>query len=271
MALEDLEAGVLISDPIVYFATSRFVLVPQQIIVLTRGRCAHCAQPPRGSNARHHHADRLQNHRVLAQTRRSQWLLPGNSPRTLARCRWGHNWLWTHEQQNHGERKRNPCPHHNHHISHAHDPIIERMTATAHVVELGLRQEVIPVHGEKEQLILVTVSFNLRSPVVVCCKRIAAVAAAVFAVGRWKTTCRVLLASLPVLPCSHFFLHLSLFPLPLRLWVSLTLSSSRTGSAALLAARHVRQGPRAVRMCGPLSTRIHQAVLHVRHIIFFVH
>ena len=39
MALEDLQESVIISDPIVYFATGRFVLIPQQIIVLTRGRC----------------------------------------------------------------------------------------------------------------------------------------------------------------------------------------------------------------------------------------
>ena len=124
--------------------------------------------------------------------------------------------------------------------------------------------------ARKSNSSLLTVSFNLRSTVVVYCKRIAAVAAAAvvvggfvsFAVGKWKTTCRVLLASLLVLPCSHFFLLLSLFPLPLRLWVSLTLSSSRACSVALLAACHVRRRPRAVRMCGPLSTRIHQTFLH---------
>ena len=38
--------------------------------------------------------------------------------------------------------------------------------------------------------------------------------------------------------------------------------SSRACSAALLAARHVRRRPRAVRKCGPLSTRTHQAFLH---------
>ena len=84
VALEDLEAGVLISDSHCALChTVVLFLIPQQIIVLTRGRCAHRAQPPRGSNARHHYADRLQNHRVLAQTRRPQWLLPP------ARRRWG--------------------------------------------------------------------------------------------------------------------------------------------------------------------------------------
>ena len=76
--------------------------------------------------------------------------------------------------------------------------------------------------ARKSNSSLVTVSFNLTSTVAVHCKRIAAVAAAAavgfvaFAVGKWKTTCRVLLASLLVLPCSHFFLLHSL-PLPLRL------------------------------------------------------
>ena len=46
------------------------------------------------------------------------------------------------------------------------------------------------------------------------------------------------------------------------LWVFSTLSSSRACSAALLVARHTRRRPRAVCMCGPLSTRIHLAFLH---------
>ena len=71
-----------------------------------------------------------------------------------------------------------------------------------------------------------------------------------------KTTCRVLLSSLLVLPCSHSFLpHFSSSASSARLWVSSALSSSRACSAALLA-------PRAVLRCGPLSTRIHQAFFH---------
>ena len=101
------------------------------------------------------------------------------------------------------------------------------------------------------------------------CKRIAAVAAAaaaavgVVAFAKWKTTCRVLLSSLLVLPCSHLFLPL-VFPSAssAKLWVSPTPSLSRACSAALLAARQTRRRPRAVCMCGPLSTRIHHAFLH---------
>ena len=78
----------------------------------------------------------------------------------------------------------------------------------------------------------------------------------VVAVGKWKTTCRVLLSSLLFLPCSHFLLpHFS----PPGLFDPVV---TMTCSAAFLAARHVRRRPRAVRMCGPLFTRIHQAFLH---------
>ena len=44
--------------------------------------------------------------------------------------------------------------------------------------------------------------------------------------------------------------------------VSSTQQLSRTCSAALLASRQIRRRPRAVRMCGPLSTRIHHAFRH---------
>ena len=65
------------------------------------------------------------------------------------------------------------------------------------------------------------------------------------------------------LPCSHvFLLHFSLSVSLAGLWASSTLSSSRACSAALLATRQVRRRSRAVRMCGLLSTRIHQAFLH---------
>ena len=98
------------------------------------------------------------------------------------------------------------------------------------------------------------------------CKRIAAVAAAavgVAAFARWKTTCSVLLSFLPVVPCSPFFLPpVSPSASSAKLWVSPTPSLSRACSAALLAARQIRGRPRAVRMCGPLSTRIHHAFFH---------
>ena len=100
------------------------------------------------------------------------------------------------------------------------------------------------------------------------CKRIAAVAAAAAVVGvvafaKWKTTCSVLLSFLPVVPCSHFFLpSVSSSASSAKRWVSPTPSLSRACSAALLAARQTRRRPRAVRMCGPLFTRIHHAFLH---------
>ena len=72
-----------------------------------------------------------------------------------------------------------------------------------------------------------------------------------FAVGKWKTTCRVLLSPLVVLPYFHF----SLSPLSVC-------SVSRVSCAALVAARHALRRPRAERKCGPLSTRNHQAFRH---------
>ena len=92
------------------------------------------------------------------------------------------------------------------------------------------------------------------------CKRTAAVAAAavvvaVVAVGKWKTTCKVLLSVLSVFPCSRF----SLSP-------PATFPVSRTSCAALVAARHTLRRPRAVRKCGPLSIRTHQASLPPCHV-----
>ena len=77
-------------------------------------------------------------------------------------------------------------------------------------------------------------------------------------------TCRIrcMVASLLFLCC----LSSSLSP-----FFSLSLSShqvsptqfpSRTCSAACLAARQVLRRPLALRMCGPLSTRIHHALCH---------
>ena len=75
--------------------------------------------------------------------------------------------------------------------------------------------------------------------------------------------CEVLLSSLLVLPCSHFFLlHVSPSASSAGLRVSSTLSSSQACSTALLAARQIRRRPRAVRMCGPLFTRIQDAFFH---------
>ena len=86
------------------------------------------------------------------------------------------------------------------------------------------------------------------------CKRtVAAVAAAaaVVAVGKWKTTCKVLLSVLSVFPCSRFSLSPpAFFPV------------SRISCAALVAARHTLRRSRAVRRCGPLLTRTHQALCH---------
>ena len=61
---------------------------------------------------------------------------------------------------------------------------------------------------------------------------------------------------------SPFLPHVSPSASSAKLWVSSTLSSSRACSAALLAARQIRRRPRAVRMCGPPSTRIHHAFFH---------
>ena len=50
-----------------------------------------------------------------------------------------------------------------------------------------------------------------------------AFAVAVLAVGKWNTTCRVLLSSLLVLPCSHFLLpHFSPSASSAELWASST-------------------------------------------------
>ena len=54
----------------------------------------------------------------------------------------------------------------NHRLNYAHNAVVERVTATVHVAELGLRHAIIHVDSGKEQLALVTSSFNLRTPVV---------------------------------------------------------------------------------------------------------
>ena len=97
-----------------------------------------------------------------------------------------------------------------------------------------------------------------------CCDSFCGVIA--FAVGKWKTTCRVLLSSLLIHPCSHLFLH-HFYPYAssAKLWVSSALSSSRACSAALLTARHVRRRPRAVRKFCPLSTRTTSCVYSTHH------
>ena len=81
--------------------------------------------------------------------------------------------------------------------------------------------------------------------------------------GRRSTMCRVFsLHCLVVLSLLSFLPHFSSSASSARLRVSSTLSSSRACSAALLAARQIRRRPRAVRMCGPLSTRINHAFHH---------
>ena len=89
-----------------------------------------------------------------------------------------------------------------------------------------------------------------------CKHTVAAVAAAaavvaLVAVGKWKTTCKVLLSVLSVFPCSRFSLSLpATFPV------------SRTSCAAFVAARHTLRRSRAVCRCGPLLTRTHHALCH---------
>ena len=58
----------------------------------------------------------------------------------------------------------------------------------------------------------------------------------------------------PIFPCSNFFLS----PQDSH-WFSSVSPASR---AATVAARHIRLQLRAVRMCGPFSTRIHHAFRH---------
>ena len=99
------------------------------------------------------------------------------------------------------------------------------------------------------------------------CRFRVAAAAAVVAValafcGRCSTRCRVF--SLPCLVCLSVCLlpHFSRSASSARRWASPAPSSSRACSAALLAARQTRRLPLALRMCGPLSTRIHHALCH---------
>ena len=132
----------------------------------------------------------------------------------------------------------------------------------------------------KSNSFMVTVSFNLKTPVVAssatagyCRVRVAAaavvatVAVVVVAValafcGRCSTRCRVF--SLPCLICLSvcLFSHFSRSASSARRRASPAPSSSRACSAALLAARQTRRLPLALRMCGPLSTRIHHALCH---------
>ena len=47
-----------------------------------------------------------------------------------------------------------------------------------------------------------------------------------------------------------------------EVWTSSARSATCVSCTALVAARHVRRRPRAIRRCGPLSTRIHQVFRH---------
>ena len=81
----------------------------------------------------------------------------------------------TREHQNHGERKRNPCPHRRIRTLArasrcANDAVIERVTATVHVVELGLRHEVSHVERGEEQLTFGNHLYKLRTLVIVTLK-----------------------------------------------------------------------------------------------------
>ena len=78
----------------------------------------------------------------------------------------------------------------------------------------------------------------------------AVVGAPAVVLGKWNTTCKTF-ALLSLLPVSHS----SLSP-------PATLPVSRVSRAALVAARHTFRRPRAVRRCGPLSIRTHQAFRH---------
>ena len=97
---------------------------------------------------------------------------------------------------------------------------------------------------------------------VVATVAVVVVAVALAFCGRCSTRCRVF--SLPCLIC----LSVCLFPpfsrsaSSARGRASPAPSSSRACSAALLAARQTRRLPLALRMCGPLSTRIHHALCH---------
>ena len=111
-----------------------------------------------------------------------------------------------------------------------------------------------------------------------CCCVAAAVAVAgvvlvMVAVGKWKTTCRVLLSSFLFLPCSHFLLPYfspSASSAELR-------ASSRRGPVRLLSwllARFVDGlAPSAcVVRCSHGSTkRFSKCHVSVRHFVFFLH
>ena len=119
-------------------------------------------------------------------------------------------------------------------------------------------------HGRQTDFF--TAAFRVAAAAAVVAAAAAAAAAAVALLGRCSTMCRVFsLHCLVVISLLSFLLHVSPSASSARLWVSLTLSSSRACSAALLAARQIRRRPRALRMCGPLSTRIHHAFF--RHVM----
>ena len=99
------------------------------------------------------------------------------------------------------------------------------------------------------------------------CNRIAAGAAAAAAVAgafadRCNTTCRVFSLHSLVWFSLPFFPRFSSSASSASRWACPTPLSSRACSAAPLAARQTRRRPRAVRKCGPLFTRIHQAFVH---------
>ena len=125
---------------------------------------------------------------------------------------------------------------------------------------------------------LVTVSFNLRSLVVVFSTtnvRSRVVADALLRsllrsllqlllrllqllclrLGSGRQRAKVLFFSLLVHPCSHFSSSAS----SANFWVSSAQFPSRTCSTTCLTFHKVLHRPLALRMCGPLSTRIHYA------------
>ena len=88
----------------------------------------------------------------------------------------------------------------------AHDPTIEQLTATVHVDEF-VKKSFTP---GKSNSPLVTSPFSWSAS---HCKRTAAAAVVLaVSVGKWKTTCCVLLSFLSVAPCFHFSPFLPLRP-----------------------------------------------------------
>ena len=158
--------------------------------------------------------------------------------------------------------------------------VLDRDPTSSHRDQVSLRSTTRKIQCAMSSL---TVSFNLRTPVVASSATTYSVTESALVrsllqlllllLRLWLwclrlgsgRRCAVLLSFLPVVPCSHF----SLSP-------PATCSDSRASRAALVAARHTRRRPRAVRRCVPLSTRTHHAFFppcHVciRHIVFFMH